>query len=670
MNYFKRTFRSNTARYYKPTKTRIDNNNYTWCQPLDTSDNIIGINDSSYYTFRDSRYEGLAREILQNSLDEQLDKTKPVKVEFSLVEINTKDIPDFNNFKSLYEDGYKSWEKDSQDNAKIFFDSALKALSGDKIKVMRISDFNTNGVLGSQTTQIRSAKDITPWYDLLKSEGSSSKGGTQGGSFGIGKNATFANSVLRTVIYSTYDKQGIKGYEGVAKLATVFKENKRYSSKCYYGNIKDGKSIAIEGLLPFPNYTRDEYGTDIYVLGFEEDDFWKIRMIKSILSDFIIPIHNKNLEVDMNGEIIEKNTLGQLYDKYIDFCNNNRNKSVANEFLSAKNYYEILTSEDTLEFTHEFIHESEKLGEAQLKVLYNPDFERKILRTRDTGMKLFDYGGVSSTIGFSAIVSLKGEKLNKLFREMENPAHTKWSADNISNPERRKLGENLRAELNKWMKKEIIENAADMETESLEVEGLEEYLPANLVNDSENKENSDSENISSNISNVTMTTTSREEEKKKKYNDDIEATRGKPDVGGEPGEAGDPKDKDTKNKGGQRRGNNTNVGEGSELVFKKVSNNIFTPRLVKQSNSHRLIVYFKKVIENTKLKVYISGENSNIEPKIKSASNARTNGVYMIKKNEIYIGNVNENEKLTMNLELKDNNNYSLEVEIYEGKQK
>ena len=38
-------------------------------------------------------------------------------------------------------------------------------------------------------------------------------------------------------------------------------------------------------------------------------------------------------------------------------------------------------------------------------------------------MKLFDYGA-SSTIDFQQLFT-KGEKLNKLFREMENPAHTK-----------------------------------------------------------------------------------------------------------------------------------------------------------------------------------------------------------------------------------------------------
>ena len=42
-----------------------------------------------------------------------------------------------------------------------------------------------------------------------------------------------------------------------------------------HGNIVDGKSKAINGLLQFPGYERKEYGTDIYVIGFEEDESWK-----------------------------------------------------------------------------------------------------------------------------------------------------------------------------------------------------------------------------------------------------------------------------------------------------------------------------------------------------------------------------------------------------------
>ena len=668
MSYLNRTFKDKTTIIKQPSQDEVETGNRLcrWHQPLDTSDNIIGINDSSYYTFRDSRYEGLAREILQNSIDEQLDKEKPVLVEFSLTEVKTKDIPDYKNYKSLYENGYKSWKNDNQPNGKVFFEEALNTLSKDKIKVMRISDFNTNGVIGSQTTEILSANDITPWNNLLKSEGSSSKGDTQGGSFGIGKNATFANSILRTVFYSTYDKENVKSYEGVAKLATVFKSNERLSAKCYYGEIQNDKSNAIRGLLEFTDYERFEYGTDIYILGFEEDDFWDIRMIKTILSDFIIPIHNNDLEVNMNGEIISKETLPTLYKKYLEYCNNNRKKSIGTEIQSSKNYYEVITSSETLEFDYDI----KNLGKAHLKVLYNPDFERKILRTRETGMKLFDAGGVSSTIGFSGIVTLEGVELNKLFREMENPAHTKWSADNIANQERRKLGEATRKALNRWMREEVINNATDKETENLEIEGLDEYLPSNFINNQEDEKNVVSENISSIISSITIRKSSRKEEINNKHSGGIKASTGKEEDGGELGEKGKAKNKNTKNKGGKNRGDDIRIGKGSEFVFRKVPSNNFKVRVIKQSDKYILKLQVKKDIENAKLEVFIAGENSNTKPLIEDVYDGLKNIKYTYKYNRIKLGNIIRDDKLTINLKITSNSDNALEVYLYEGKRK
>lgn len=83
---------------------------------------------------------------------------------------------------------------------------------------MRISDFNTTGLLGS------AEEYNSPWTNLTKSSGASDKVGSQGGSFGIGKFAPFACSDLRTVFYSTKDKDGEKASQGVARL-TSFKKS-------------------------------------------------------------------------------------------------------------------------------------------------------------------------------------------------------------------------------------------------------------------------------------------------------------------------------------------------------------------------------------------------------------------------------------------------------------
>ena len=61
--------------------------------------------------------------------------------------------------------------------------------------------------------------------DLTKSSGASDKSGSHGGSFGIGKFAPYACSSLRTVFYSTSDKDGLCASQGVSRL-TSFKNKK------------------------------------------------------------------------------------------------------------------------------------------------------------------------------------------------------------------------------------------------------------------------------------------------------------------------------------------------------------------------------------------------------------------------------------------------------------
>lgn len=637
----------------------------SWFRPVDTTGNNMGINDSSYYTFRDARYEGLARETAQNSLDERYDDSKPVEIEFKLFNVPTEEIPDLERYKQMYKDGLAYWENDNQVNAKVFFEEALKVLSKDKVKVLRISDFNTNGVLGSKSHEIQSASDITPWHNLLKSEGSSSKGGTQAGSFGIGKNATFANSILRSVIYSTYDKEKIKGNEGVAKLATVVKDGVTYSSKCFYGEIMNNKSKAIDGLFNLDNsFQRDEYGTDIFILGFEDDKNWEIRMMNSILSDFIIPINNNDLEVNLNGEKINKYTVGELFNKYIDYCTNNKMKAIFNEFQSSKNYYSVLISDESKEFAKVF----DSLGTATLKVLYNPEFERKVLRTRQTGMKLFDRGGISSTIGFSGIVKLEGEKLNKLFREMENPAHTKWSADNIMDPKRRKEGENREKELNSWIRKTILDNATDQSIDSMDVIGLSEYLPSQLTDDIDDESEEKVDKITSAINDISVKKADREKFKEGNFVKETKEFRGAPDDDGESGGTHEPSGDPNKEDGGQGSEKDGKVGKGNQSAYKKVKSADYQPRLIKRVDYYTLILRTKRNSGKIKIKVFIAGETLKLASNIVEAVNRDTLKSYEFNDNEIIIKNVKKKDVIPIKFKLEGSNDYSLEVEIYEDK--
>lgn len=92
----------------------------------------------------------------------------------------------------------------------------MTLLKAERINVLRISDFNTTGLLG--VNQFNNEK--SPWYSLMHGSGESSKGESEGGSKGVGKYATFVNSLVRTVFYSTKAKDGESGHQGISYLCS------------------------------------------------------------------------------------------------------------------------------------------------------------------------------------------------------------------------------------------------------------------------------------------------------------------------------------------------------------------------------------------------------------------------------------------------------------------
>ena len=145
-----------------------------------------GFHDAGVETFKGNFDRYLAREVIQNSLDARKDYKKPVRVRFGLRQLKRTEIPDIDALKSALSRCADYWKPDER--ARAFFANAEKLSKQKEIPALQISDYNTSGVLGSDTERGKN------WYNLIRCAGSSPKGGGEGGSFGIGKNAPFAAS--------------------------------------------------------------------------------------------------------------------------------------------------------------------------------------------------------------------------------------------------------------------------------------------------------------------------------------------------------------------------------------------------------------------------------------------------------------------------------------------
>ena len=292
-----------------------------WNFPNNNDGKISGISEAGIETFRGDLLKSLAKEICQNSLDAIAESKDKVLVEFELYELPFKNDERIIGLKEYFKLAKEYW----QENEKTIriLEKAEKNFERDRIRILRISDYNTTGLIGSDK------KKNSTWNNLVKSSGVSDKTGSSGGSYGIGKSAPFACSDLRTVFYNTFDINGLKAFQGVANLVSFEKEkDKTTQGTGYYGNSED--NTAIRNMEFFGSYVRKECRTDIYVVAFLDDEEWEKKIIEAILENFLIAILKNNIEIKVGKTLINKESLNSLMEEHKD------------NILLTYNYYQVL----------------------------------------------------------------------------------------------------------------------------------------------------------------------------------------------------------------------------------------------------------------------------------------------------------------------------------------
>lgn len=422
-----------------------------WDFPLNNYGQINGIADAGVETFRGTPLKSLAREVCQNSLDAGNDRI--VRIEFSPFLIKMQDSIDIKPLRAALESALDFWKIQEDKKAKKFFSKALETINKDEIHFLRISDFNTTGLTGSK------GEYNTPWTNLIKSSGASDKKGVAGGSFGIGKFAPFACSNLRTVFYSTLDIENITASQGVARLAS-FKQIDEHITQGigYYGNERNSPSFNLLNLDP--NFERNERGSDIYIAGFiDTEDDWKTQIVTSIIDGFIGALWKEKLTADVDGIIINKDTLPDLIKQYKESISENADK-----------YYTVISSEKTRWFQLN----SAEYDCINLGLIIDAEMHRKVAMIRKTGMKVMDKGYISSVIPFAGVMFIDGENINDYLRNLENPQHTKWEPDRAEVPSQAKK---RLSGLTSFIKQSLDELKIEDSNEELDADGIGEYLP-------------------------------------------------------------------------------------------------------------------------------------------------------------------------------------------------
>lgn len=453
----------------------------SWNFPSNNFGQISGIADSGVETFNGTPMKSLAREICQNSIDANLKNGNPTRIEFVPFEIAPDEIPGFDDLKDAFERSLRFWSLQKSTKAKKFFTTAIAVAKQQKIKCLRVSDFNTTGLTGSKE-EYNSA-----WCNLTKSTGASDKSGTNGCSFGIGKFAPYACSQFRTVFYSTADVSGVCAYQGVSRL-TSFKDKNEETTQGtgFYGNEKNAPvsdQISLD-----PNFSRDKCnsGTDIFILGFNGENEWQNKMVASILDGFLYAIYTGSLIVNVAGIEVSKETLPSLMEKYKPYFEEH-----------ADEYYQALTADEKISptFTKE-ITEPGMRGVITLRLMIMPDMHRRVAMVRQTGMKIKDKGSINGLIPFSGVLYIEGDELNGYLRNLENPQHLEWE---IERAENKSQARRLLSSFTKFIKEKLDELKNDDSEDALDP-SVGEFLSAEQ--DENIKDDNRAESLTDTIKNI------------------------------------------------------------------------------------------------------------------------------------------------------------------------
>jgi len=360
-----------------------------------------GPNDSGIETFRGDFFRYLARELIQNSLDARHDPSKPVVVRFDHVNLPLAEFPDADTLASVIHRCREYFPKDKK--AGKFFEAGEALLKKETIPCLRIGDFNTTGVRGGDAARDKE------WYHLIRCSGSSSKGAGEGGSYGIGKNAPFAASDLRAVLYSTKNTDKEVAFQGVASLVTHQHPEGGLAEAVGYLGGRDGASVRKAAEIP-ERFLRDKLGTDIWVMGFHVVKDWKAELLFSVLDNFWPAIHFRDLEVFVGDlRISFENLAAQL------------NAHAGKDDFTAHQYFKAFTGH-----TQHVGRDLPTLDRADLYLLAGDmDLGKRVAMIRSSGM-VIEQRLFRSPMSFCGVFLCRSERGNRTLREMEPPRHDVW----------------------------------------------------------------------------------------------------------------------------------------------------------------------------------------------------------------------------------------------------
>lgn len=437
-----------------------------------------GLSDAGIETFRENPFAAVARETGQNSRDARDDDTKPVKLTFDIVELKSENFPAIRQYRETVELCLEKSCRANKEKEIGFFENAYRALNDKTIRVLKISDFNTKGVRGP-------CNEGEPFHTLAKTDGISVKEEvSSGGSFGIGKNATFALSDIQTVFISTIytDTSGDSQVLCMGKTQFISHKGKDGQEKRRKGYWGKPEYMPLDDPCEIPKWLqREEQGTSIFSVCMRDNRTdWRYEMAAAILINFFCAIERQEMEFEIdNGRIkVNRERLEELFNnaevkKAVDELN------ACDAFETAKALHACLIDKQARSEDLKI----ESLGKVRMRTLMRDGLGYKIGIVRN-GMYITDnlsyfnepFKRFPLHRDFAVIIEPNSETESEWFKRLENPRHDSLSADRITDPERRVIGQKAFEKLAKKIRSRIRTLAKSQPSNTLDLDELNDFF--------------------------------------------------------------------------------------------------------------------------------------------------------------------------------------------------
>lgn len=419
---------------------------------------VTGFNDPTVSNFKGKPYYYLAREPIQNIIDNKLPNDLPALVTYELINIRASELPKIKEFKEILIKCKKYNE--GQTDCVNFLDKAVKKIEKNvNIPILKISDYNTTGLFGDEDDKKGS------YWKFAKAVGYSASEGSGGGSWGLGKGSYYAASNFRTIFFSSvYDKSKVV-FQGKSFLPS-HEDNVVRQGNGSFG-FPGQKAVRSREDIP-EQFRREKQGTDFYILDYNGSLNWEKEIITSVLDNFWPAIHEGILQVKVGKESINKDNLYESYlTKYFSLYDPPDSDNKPNPLP----YYFAYTQKSKGRvFESDLIN----LGKVKLSLCFDPSFKKKVIYIRNTGM-VIQKKGEGFFKGFAGVFSCLNKEGSFILRKMENQQHNQWRKENAADTEFYQIASVVEIEIRKFILdcfKQLSEDFSQSET----IPGLEDYF--------------------------------------------------------------------------------------------------------------------------------------------------------------------------------------------------